>query len=84
VRPAAAAYCERKAEGREDRARLLERYGAAAVVLQQGRSVEARQDDAEAPSRVTSPSTSGAGPPAAKTARVIRASHSLSAAARRA
>jgi hypothetical protein len=29
------------------------------------------------PSKVTSPSTSGAGPPAAKTARVIRASHQL-------
>jgi hypothetical protein len=38
-----------KVEGREDRARLLERYGAAPVVLQQGRSVEARQHDAEAP-----------------------------------
>jgi hypothetical protein len=38
-----------KVEGREDRPRLLERYGAAPVVLQQGRSVEARQHNAEAP-----------------------------------
>ena len=38
-----------QAERREDRARLLERHGAAARELQQGRSVEARQHDAEAP-----------------------------------
>ncbi len=36
-------------EGREDRARLSKRHGAAARELQQGRSVEARQHDAEAP-----------------------------------
>jgi hypothetical protein len=36
-------------EGREDRAPLLWRHGAAPRELQQGRSVEARQHDAEAP-----------------------------------
>ena len=36
-------------EGREDRARLLGRHGAGPQELQQGRSVEARQHDAEAP-----------------------------------
>ena len=36
-------------EGREDRARLLGRHGAGPRELQQGRSVEARQHDAEAP-----------------------------------
>ena len=38
-----------QAEGREDRARLLGRHGAGPRELQQGRSVEARQHDAEAP-----------------------------------
>jgi len=38
--------------GREDRPRLLERYGAAPRKVQQGRSVEARQHDAEAPFQV--------------------------------
>ena len=37
-----------QAEGREDRARLPERHGAAAHELQQGRSVEAAEHDAEA------------------------------------
>ncbi len=36
-------------EGREDRARLFERHGAAPVMLQQGRSVETTKHDAEAP-----------------------------------
>ncbi len=40
------------ADGREDCLRLLERHGAAPRKLQQGRSVEARQHDAEAPLQV--------------------------------
>ena len=36
-------------EGREDRARLPGRHGAGPREVQQGRSVEARQHDAEAP-----------------------------------
>jgi len=61
-------------EGREDRARLLGRHGAGPQELQQGRSVEARQHDAEAPLQVTSSNTSGTGRPA----RVICASCRLS------
>jgi hypothetical protein len=36
-------------EGREDRAYLLERHGAGAREMSEGRSVEARQHDSEAP-----------------------------------
>ena len=36
-------------EGREDRAYLLERHGAGPREMSEGRSVEARQHDAEAP-----------------------------------
>jgi hypothetical protein len=69
----------RDVEGREDRAHLLRRHGAGPRELLEGRSVEARQHDAEAPLQLfTSSSTSGAGAPAVKAARVIRASCKLS------
>ena len=61
----------------EDHARLFERDGATPVVLQQWRSFEAAKHDAVAPVQGNFAKHLRRRTPAAKTARVIRASHQL-------